>query len=61
MPGGKLSIGDDTPSGEPEAGPKGPYITDNSDDEVAERRKPSPKRKTRETNAGRRPAAAKRR
>jgi hypothetical protein len=29
---GRLSIGDDTPSGEPENGPKGPYITDERDD-----------------------------
>ncbi len=28
----KLSIGDDTPSGEPENGPRGPYITDTDED-----------------------------
>ena len=27
----KISVGDDTPSGEPENGPKGPYITDKDD------------------------------
>lgn len=26
-----ISVGDDTPSGEPETGPKGPYITDKDD------------------------------
>jgi hypothetical protein len=34
MSKGKISVGDDTPSGEPESGPKGPYITDDSDDET---------------------------
>jgi hypothetical protein len=28
---GSMSIGDDTPTGEPENGPKGPYITDDDD------------------------------
>jgi hypothetical protein len=28
---GSLSIGDDTPTGEPENGPRGPYITDKDD------------------------------
>lgn len=28
---GRLSIGDDTPTGEPENGPRGPYITDKDD------------------------------
>lgn len=27
----RISVGDDTPSGEPEIGPKGPYITDKDD------------------------------
>jgi hypothetical protein len=40
MPKGKLSVGDDTPDGEPQAGPKGPYITDESDDTLAEHKKP---------------------
>lgn len=31
---GRLSIGDDTPTGEPENGPKGPYITDEKDDSM---------------------------
>lgn len=31
MPRSKISVGDDTPSGEPENGPKGPYITDKDD------------------------------
>ena len=31
MAKGRLSIGDDTPSGEPENGPRGPYITDKDD------------------------------
>ncbi len=26
-----ISVGDDTPAGEPENGPKGPYITDKDD------------------------------
>jgi hypothetical protein len=26
-----VSVGDDTPTGEPENGPKGPYITDKDD------------------------------
>jgi hypothetical protein len=37
---GQTSIGDDTPSGEPENGPRGPYITDESEDIS----KPSPKK-----------------
>jgi hypothetical protein len=28
---GRLSVGDDTPTGEPENGPQGPYITDEDD------------------------------
>jgi hypothetical protein len=28
---GQLSVGDDTPTGEPENGPNGPYITDKDD------------------------------
>jgi hypothetical protein len=28
---GRLSVGDDTPTGEPENGPRGPYITDKDD------------------------------
>ncbi len=28
---GQISIGDDTATGEPENGPKGPYITDKDD------------------------------
>jgi hypothetical protein len=28
---GQVSIGDDTPTGEPENGPRGPYITDKDD------------------------------
>lgn len=28
---GQLSVGDDTPTGEPENGPRGPYITDKDD------------------------------
>lgn len=31
MGNGSLSIGDDTPTGEPENGPRGPYITDKDD------------------------------
>ena len=31
MAKGRVSIGDDTPTGEPENGPKGPYITDKDD------------------------------
>ena len=30
----KISVGDDTATGEPANGPKGPYITDDSDDEM---------------------------
>jgi hypothetical protein len=29
--GGAISVGDDTPTGEPENGPAGPYITDKDD------------------------------
>jgi hypothetical protein len=32
MAKGQVSIGDDTPTGEPENGPRGPYITDKDDD-----------------------------
>ena len=28
---GEVSVGDDTPTGEPENGPRGPYITDKDD------------------------------
>ena len=28
---GQMSVGDDTPTGEPENGPRGPYITDKDD------------------------------
>lgn len=40
MSKGKLSVGDDTGSGEPNTGPEGPYITDRRDDqrEAGERR-----------------------
>ena len=38
---GQLSVGDDTPTGEPENGPKGPYITDEDDGT----RRPQPGRK----------------
>jgi hypothetical protein len=31
MPKGQVSVGDDTPTGEPENGPRGPYITDKDD------------------------------
>ena len=31
MSNGQISVGDDTPTGEPETGPRGPYITDKSD------------------------------
>jgi hypothetical protein len=31
MSKGQLSVGDDTPTGEPENGPRGPYITDKDD------------------------------
>jgi hypothetical protein len=31
MGNGQLSVGDDTPTGEPENGPRGPYITDKDD------------------------------
>jgi hypothetical protein len=31
MAPGQTSIGDDTPTGEPENGPRGPYITDKDD------------------------------
>jgi hypothetical protein len=30
-----ISIGDDTPTGEPQNGPKGPYIDDDTDDTLA--------------------------
>ena len=36
---GEMSIGDDTPTGEPENGPRGPYITD-KDDGTRRRRLP---------------------
>ena len=31
MAKGQLSVGDDTPTGEPENAPRGPYITDKDD------------------------------
>jgi hypothetical protein len=34
VPHPKISVGDDTATGEPANGPKGPYITDDSDDEM---------------------------
>ena len=33
-----ISIGDDTPTGEPQNGPKGPYIDDDTDDALARAR-----------------------
>ena len=33
-----ISIGDDTPTGEPQNGPKGPYIDDDTDDTLARAR-----------------------
>ena len=29
---GQVSVGDDTPTGEPAIGPRGPYITDDDED-----------------------------
>lgn len=49
---GRLSIGDDTPTGEPENGPRGPYITDKDDGT----RKPARSKE----DGGRRRAPAKR-
>ena len=43
MSKGRLSIGDDTPTGEPENGPKDPYITD-EDDGTPRKRRPDGKR-----------------
>ena len=34
MGNAKISVGDDTPTGEPKSGPKGPYTTDKTDDET---------------------------
>jgi hypothetical protein len=31
----RISVGTGTPTGEPSTGPKGPYVTDDHDDEVA--------------------------
>jgi hypothetical protein len=42
---GQLSVGDDTPTGEPENGPRGPYITDKDDGT----RKPGRAKKERHT------------
>ena len=36
----KISVGDDTPTGEPKNAPKGPYTTDETDDETRARKKP---------------------
>jgi hypothetical protein len=41
----KISVGDDTASGEPANGPKGPYITDDSDDEMRDATTPDAKRR----------------
>jgi hypothetical protein len=46
---GKVSIGDDTPTGEPENGPRGPYITDKDDGT----RKPGPGKDNRAHKIGR--------
>jgi hypothetical protein len=43
---GQLSVGDDTPTGEPENGPRGPYITDKDDG--------TPKTPKNKENSGRR-------
>jgi hypothetical protein len=42
----QLSVGDDTPTGEPENGPKGPSITDKDDGTARERagKQPLPSR-----------------
>ena len=39
----KISVGDDTATGEPANGPKGPYITDDSDDEMRDAERASKK------------------
>lgn len=39
----KISVGDDTATGEPANGPKGPYITDDSDDEMRDATTPEAK------------------
>ena len=45
-----ISIGDDTPTGEPENAPKGPYITDKDD---GTRGAPGPKRPQRKAQSRR--------
>jgi len=46
---GQVSIGDDTPTGEPENGPRGPYITDRDDGT----RRPGPSKDDRARKTGR--------
>lgn len=43
MANSKISVGDDTATGEPVNGPKGPYITDDSDDEMRDATTPAAK------------------
>lgn len=45
MANSRISVGDDTASGEPANGPKGPYITDDSDDEMRDAQRKSDKSK----------------
>jgi hypothetical protein len=47
----RISVGDDTASGEPANGPKGPYITDDSDDEMRNAAKPDAKKDIASTGA----------
>ena len=44
---GQMSIGDDTPTGEPDNGPRGPYITDK--DDGTRKRSPGGDKEARET------------
>src|SRR3954465_175947 len=48
----KISVGDDTPTGEPKRVPKGPYVTDKTDDETQTGRPKPTRTETKITDEG---------
>jgi hypothetical protein len=54
MAPGQMSVGDDTPDGEPENGPRGPYITDKDDGTPKPDTKPDTKKDNKEDSDQRR-------
>jgi hypothetical protein len=46
-----ISVGDDTPTGEPQDGPRGPYITDETEDSVHPKGKSGEQEKARKSGS----------